>query len=148
MDPKLLYWTGALINMWAVAALALAGVARIRARDVAGHHRRMLGAAALVLLFVLSYAVKLAQLGREDLPSWEPWAVTLLRIHELFVFIMLLAGGRAGLLARKLRHVKLPDGQGGDPLRVAHRRAGKLAIGAALFGALTASGVLTGMYLA
>ena len=47
MDPKLVYWTLALANLGTIAGCLLAGVLRIRGRDVRGHRRRMLTAAAL-----------------------------------------------------------------------------------------------------
>ena len=39
MDPKLVYWTLALVDLGAVAACLLAGVRRIRRRDVPGHRQ-------------------------------------------------------------------------------------------------------------
>jgi len=150
MDPKLLFWTAALVNMWAVVGVAVAGIARAYGGDEEGHRRRMLCAAGLVGLFVLAYAIKLIVLGREDLDVWQPWAVNLLRIHELFIFIMLVAGGRAGYLAwtfRKLEAIANFDAGRCRELRGRHRHAGTIAFAGAFFGAVTASGMLIGMFL-
>ena len=70
MDPKLLYWTGALLNMGVIVGLAAWGVRARRRGAMALHRRNMLAAISLVLLFVVSYLFKLALLGREDLAAW------------------------------------------------------------------------------
>jgi hypothetical protein len=66
VDPKLVYWTAALTNLAVIIACLLSGAAHIRRGDLRGHRHRMLGAAALVALFLVSYALKLVLLGRED----------------------------------------------------------------------------------
>src|SRR5258708_26698956 len=66
-DPKVAYWTAAFANMLAAVTLAVIGVRRIQRAEVAGHRRMMKTAAPLVLLFALSYGVKLALLGRRAL---------------------------------------------------------------------------------
>ena len=52
--------------MLCVVGFAAAGVRAVRRGDTARHRRCMLTAATLVVLFVVSYVVKLATLGRED----------------------------------------------------------------------------------
>ncbi len=150
MDPKLLFWTVALVDTWLVVVVALTGVARAFGGDEESHRRHMLLAASLVGLFVLAYAIKLLVLGREDPGLWPPWTISLLRIHEVFVFVMLVAGGRAGFLAWTFRKLEaLPDFDAGRvrELRGSHRQAGSTAVFCAFFGAVTASGVLIGMFL-
>ena len=100
MDPRLAYWTFALLDLAAVVGFAAAGVAALRRGDVPRHQRRMLTAAALVGLFLLSYLAKLALIGREDLASWEPASIWMLRIHELCVFTMLVGGSEWPARAR------------------------------------------------
>jgi uncharacterized membrane protein YozB (DUF420 family) len=150
MDPKLLYWTAACVNMGVVVAAAVTGVRAIRRGNVSLHRRSMLTASALVVGFVVSYALKLALLGREDLPRWSPGAVTVLRIHELCVFTMLLGGAFAGARAWRMRRDPLARGEvprGAPGARwLAHRRAGWTAVTGAVLGVITAAVVLAGMY--
>ena len=150
MDPKATYWTAAWINMLAVAALGAAGLGRAR-RGRYGEHRRLMRAGvSLVLLFVASYAIKLWMLGRETLESWDPSFVAVLRLHEASIACMLAGGAIALVQAHRLG---LPEAVGkvrADPelsraLRL-HRRAGALAVAAALFGVASAAYVLYGMY--
>lgn len=144
MDPKLLYWTGALVNMGLVVALAVAGVASVRRGDVARHRRLMLAASALVGAFVFSYVLKLALLGREAVSTWSTGAVWTLRVHELCVFAMLAGGLVAGLYAFRMRAAPLAAENA--LVREAHRRAGRTAVIAAGAGVATAGLVLAGMY--
>jgi len=151
MDPKVVYWTCALLNMAGVVALALAGVRARRRGDIERHRRCMLAAAALVLLFLLSYPVKLVWLGREEMAQWSSGAVLILRIHETFIFLMLVAGGLAGWRARQLRRTRNATRDPGDPPAPAgvarwHRRAGWTAVVSALLAFLAAAAVLAGMY--
>ncbi len=150
MDPKLLFWTLALVDMWLIVGVALTGVARAFGGDEESHRRHMLLAASLVGLFVLAYAIKLLVLGREDLGVWQPWTIHLLRIHEVFIAIMLVAGARAGFLAWKFRGLEAASDVNRGvirELRGRHRLAGSTAVFCAFFGAVTASGVLIGMFL-
>lgn len=151
MDSKLLYWTAAFANMLLVVALAGAGVRAIRRGRVFVHRRCMLLAAGLVIGFIVSYVLKVAFLGREELERWGAASVIVLRVHELCVFTMLVGGAVAGQRAFAMR---------GDPivrgapthlprtsrLRRWHRRAGWTALTAALLGVVTAAVVLAGMY--
>jgi uncharacterized membrane protein YozB (DUF420 family) len=149
VDPKVVYWTGALLNMVAAVAIAGVGVRRIRRSEIAGHQRLMKLAALLVVLFVLSYGVKLFVLGREHLELWEPRFRSVLRFHELCVLVMVLAGSRALWVATR-RGLALPvsverrDSRARDARQ--HRLAGWTALCASALGAVTAAYVLYGMY--
>jgi hypothetical protein len=151
MDPRLAYWTFALLDLAAVVGFALAGVAALRRGDVLRHQRRMLAAAALVALFLLSYLFKLALIGREDLGSWDRASIWILRLHELCVFTMLVAGGIAGSRALRLRHTRNATRDPRDPpapaaLVLWHRGSGKTAVCAAALALGFAGLVLAGMY--
>jgi len=139
LDPKLIYWTAALANMVAILCLAVVGVRRVRRREIAGHRRLMLTAAALVGLFLVSYLAKVGWLGREQLELWDARYVWTLRFHETCVLVMVLAGLRAIWLGAKTGF--------SDPLRArSHRRAGRTALVAAGLGVTSAAYVLFGMY--
>jgi hypothetical protein len=111
----------------------------------------MLTAAALVALFLLSYLLKLALIGREDLASWDTSSIWMLRIHELCVFTMLAAGITAGTRALRLRRTRNATRDPQDPPAPAslvrwHRGAGKTAVCAAALALGFAGLVLAGMY--
>jgi len=151
VDAKLLYWTGALVNFGVVCGLALAGVRRIRARDVRGHRRMMLASSALVVGFLVSYVLKVRFLGREDLGVWDPLSLWSLHIHETWILVMILAGGYAGYRAWTFRHSLPATGLLEDRLspiasRRHHRVAGWIAVVGSLCAFATASLVLYGMY--
>lgn len=151
MDPKLMFWTGALANMGVVVALAALGVRARRRGDVVRHRRLMLTGGALVSLFLLSYLVKLVCLGREDMDTWSGGAVWMLRIHETCVLVMLVAGSlatRRGLALVRTRNVtRDPSDPPAAPERArGHRLAGWTAASAAVAGFVTACLVLLGMY--
>jgi uncharacterized membrane protein YozB (DUF420 family) len=151
MDAKLAFWTAAFANMVLAASLALRGVALARRGEFVRHARCMRAAAAFVALFLAAYAAKLGILGREAVETWSPGAVTMLRIHELCVLTMLLGGGTALALGRRLGRSALVTRAAADPAapgatRRRHRLAGRTAVGGALFGAATAALVLGGMY--
>src|SRR5688572_20698279 len=116
IDPKVFYWTGAFVNMMVIAALAIHGVRLARRGEFERHARCMRAAAALVVLFLVSYAVKLLVLGREDLDHWGRAAVSILRFHELCVLTMLIAGGTALFLSRRLRGTAVFTRRSGDPI--------------------------------
>src|SRR5262245_54268074 len=78
MDPKLLYWSAALIDLAAVVAFALVGWRRARRREFHAHRRSMLAASGLVAAFLVSYLAKVALLGREQLELWAPVYVRVL----------------------------------------------------------------------
>lgn len=152
MDPKLLYWTAALINLGVLCGFALFGWRHARRGEIARHQRAMKVATLLVLAFLVSYALKLQVLGREDMHLWSALDVWILRIHELFVLQMVLAGGVAWSRGRKLLPTRLVTHDPKDPLpdpRLVHvhRLAGRAAVIGALLGFLSAIGVLIGMYV-
>ena len=62
----------------------------------------------------------------------------MLYVHETFILLMLLAGGRARWLARSLP-------ESGEPLRGSHRLAGRLAIIFGILALLTALVVLANL---
>jgi uncharacterized membrane protein YozB (DUF420 family) len=151
VDPKLLYWSGALLNMAVIAALAVHGVRCARRGELARHARSMRAAGLLVGLFLVSYVLKLAVLGREEMERWSPRAVGVLRFHELCVLTMLLAGGTALWLGRSLRRSRAFSRDAADPAAPParlrrHRLAGRTALAGALLGAASAALVLAGMY--
>jgi len=151
MDARLAFWTVAFVDLVAAAALAVRGVALARRGELVRHARSMRAAALLVALFLAAYVGKLALLGREALATWSPAAIGVLRFHELCVLAMLLAGGAALALGRRLaRGAPLAREAAGSaapsPTRRLHRLAGRTAVGGAVLGAATAALVLAGMY--
>jgi uncharacterized membrane protein YozB (DUF420 family) len=150
LDLRLAFWTGALVNMGALVAFAIGGVRAIRRRDVASHRRRMLAAAALVGVFLASYALKVLLAGRESRAGWSAFDVTVLRAHETCVAVMLVAGAVALAQARRLglraRFEPGFDAASRSAGMRLHRRAGWIALVAAAAGLATAALVLAGMY--
>ena len=147
LDPKLVYWSAALVNMAVIVTCALTGVRRARRRNYLGHKRMVVTAAWLVLAFLVSYLVKLPTLGREQLELWQPFYVHTLRIHEVCVALMVIAGATALIQARRLG-LPVPPGEAQRLARGIrlHRRAGWTAVISSIAGFLTASVVLFGMY--
>ena len=151
MDPKFLFWTGALVNMAVMFGLMWNGVRQIRKGNVKAHKRSMIGATSLVLFFLTSYLFKAALLGKEDFSLWSQAHIWNLRFHETCVLLMLLAGGFAMLRARKMRATRNVTRERDDPMAPealvrSHKRAGWTAVSAATLGLLTAAIILTGMY--
>jgi hypothetical protein len=151
MDARLVYWTLALLNMCGVVGFAIAGIRAVRRGDTARHRRCMLTSASLVLLFVLSYVVKLVVIGREHLESWGTFSIQVLRAHELCVLTMVVAGGIAISRSLRLRRSRNFTHAPADPPAPAssvrwHRGAGKTAAWAAAAGLALAAVVLAGMY--
>ena len=149
MDPKLAFWTWSLANLALVMALGFSGVRQIRAGRPAAHRRRMLAAGVLVVLFLASYLLKVAVLGREDRSLWSDASLFTLYVHEACVAGMLVAAVVA--LLRTRRFGALVDGSVPAPAareadRAVHRRAGGVALAAGVLALLTAAGVLMGMY--
>ncbi|MCH8132525.1 MAG: DUF420 domain-containing protein [Myxococcales bacterium] len=151
MDPKLLYWTGAFANMGVVLVLAVLGVRRLRAGEVARHRLSMLTAGALVVAFLVSYVFKVTFLGKEDLSVWSAPDRWILWTHEFCVATLLLSGGFAAWRGRALRRSRRVTRNPEDPVAPAavtrqHRAAGKVALLAVGLGFLTAAFVLLGMF--
>ena len=151
MDPKLLYWSLALANMAALVGFAAAGIRAVRRGEIARHRRCMTIAAWLVGAFLVSYLVKRVAAGPEELAVWSLAARVNLYVHESFVATMLVAGGTALTLGRRLARTRRVTGREGDPLPSAaqlqrHRRFGWVAVIASAFGLLTAYGILAGMF--
>jgi uncharacterized membrane protein YozB (DUF420 family) len=151
MDPKLLFWTLALADLGVLSAVALFGVRYARRGEIARHKRAMKIATLLVFAFLLCYLLKLQILGREDMSVWSTLDIWVLRIHELFVIQMLIAGSVAWIQARKLATTRLvthdPDDPAPDSQTVrVHRLAGRTAVVGSVLAFLMASGVLAGMY--
>jgi uncharacterized membrane protein YozB (DUF420 family) len=151
MDPKALFWTGALALMAAVVGFAVAGVRRRRRGDLAGHRRAMLSASALVGFFLLAYVFKVFLLGHEHVAQWSARERLVLRIHEVFITTMLVGGAVAGSRAWRLRRTRNATLDPHDPVAPPslarwHRRAGWAAVLAAAGGWLTALLMLIGMF--
>lgn len=143
MDAKLVFWSAALVNLAVVVGVALAGWQAIRRHEVGRHRRLMNLAVVLVVAFVLAYAAKVLVLGKEPLDTWSRRDVLVLRIHESFVAVMVVAGAIARVLARRY-----PDsGFRRDPgfRRDRHRWCGRTAIVAGVFAFVTAAMILAGM---
>lgn len=151
MDPKLIFWTCALADLGAVCGTALFGVRYVKRGEIARHKRAMKTASLLIVVFVVSYVLKLVFLGREDMSTWTSFDVWVLRIHELFVFQMLTGGSIAWIQARKLLKTRLVTHDSNDPapdsrtVRI-HRLAGRTAVVGSVFAFLLAIGVLIRMY--
>ena len=150
MDPKLWFWTLALLNMSAVVGFAIRGVRAVRRNEVARHRRSMLTAGSLIVLFLVSYLVKVAVLGGEEIDAWSAGHRYNLFIHEAFVATLLIAGTTAFVLARRFQASRRVTGNAEDPPADPaslgrHRLAGRIATAASVLGFLTACGILAGM---
>ena len=64
MDPKLLFWTAALLDLAMLVGFALVGVRYARRGEIARHQRAMRIATLLVLGFLGAYLAKVFVLGR------------------------------------------------------------------------------------
>jgi putative membrane protein len=152
MDPKLLYWTCALANLAIIVACGARGVRAVRRGEIRTHRRMMLTATALVAVFLASYLLKVAWLGKEDRGAWTALDTTVLYTHESCIAAMLLAGGYALFKALRFQGrlgpgLALPPDAGALPGRAQHRRAGRIATWSGLLAFVTAVGVWAGMLL-
>jgi hypothetical protein len=151
VDPKLWFWTFALLNMAAVVALALRGVRAIRAGEIAKHRRSMTTAGWLVVGFLVSFVVQRVVLGPENFSLWSHGARLNLRVHESFVTWLLVGGGTALFLGRRIARTRRVTRRAEDPAADAaqlrrHRRFGWSAVIASALGFATACGILAGMF--
>ena len=152
MDPKLIFWTAAIVDLGSVCLFAVLGVRYARRGEIARHKRSMKIASILVLAFLASYLLKVEFLGREDMSVWSTLDVWVLRIHELFVMQMLIAGTVAWVQGRRLLPSRLVTHDPSDPIpdprtRKIHRIAGRTAVVGSVLAFLMALGILAGMYL-
>lgn len=150
MDPKLLFWAAALVNLGVLCGFSLFGVRYARRGEIARHRRAMWTASLLILAFLGAYVLKVVFLGREDQSVWSLLDVWVLRIHELFVLIMLVGGAIAWRQGRKLEGTRLvtrnPEDPAPDPEEARiHRLAGRVAVVSGVLAFLFATGVLAGM---
>lgn len=150
MDPKLLFWAAALVNLGVLCGFALFGVRYARRGEIARHRRAMKIASWLIFAFLGAYVLKVALLGREDQSVWTQLDVWVLRIHELFVMFMLAAGAVAWVQGRKLAATRLVTHDPSDPVPDTktvrtHRVAGRTAVISAILAFLMAIGVMAGM---
>jgi len=151
MDPKVLYWTFAFINMGFVVGLGVYGAKQLEAGRPSRHRLLMITATCLVLGFLVSYVFKLQFLGREDLTLWSRFWVSVLRFHESCVLVMVIGGGLALYWGKQLRATRSfslnpEDPQAENSLARRHKRAGGVALVGASLGFLSAGVVLAGMY--
>lgn len=151
MDPKLLFWMAALLNLAVLCVVAISGVRLARRGEIARHRRAMKISTALVFVFLGAYVLKVMVLGREDQSVWTFFDIWVLRIHELFVMIMIIAGAVAWVQARKLVGTRFVTHDPADPEPAAkvvrlHRIAGRTAVINAVLGFLMAIPVLAGMF--
>jgi len=151
MDPKLLFWSGALVNLGLVLWCVRRGIGRVRQGEVAAHRRHMLAAGALILLFLLSYVGKVFWLGKEDRSAWTGLDHGVLYFHETCVVVMLLSGAVALYRAWRFRDSLGPDFElpTDGPLEggSSHARAGRVAAWSAWLAFASAGIVLVGMFL-
>lgn len=151
MSGNLVFWAAAWVNLLLVVALALRGVWLARRGHIPAHRRSMLASCALVVAFLAAYLAKSHWLGHEDVSLWSPAHRWNLRVHESAVAVMLGAGALALWRGRSLRRTRRFSGAAQDPpapepLLREHRRAGRIAVLAALLGLATATGILAGMF--
>jgi len=134
MDPKLVYWTAAMANFFVLAVVARLGWLQAKQGDITAHKRSMVISICLVLGFLVSYGLKLAFLGREDMMVWSDASVRVALRRAL-----------------QLKPTRIVTGNDADPspdadVLTKHRRAGRVALIAMAAGAATAAVVLAGMY--
>jgi uncharacterized membrane protein YozB (DUF420 family) len=150
MDAKLLFWTAALVNLGVLCGFAALGVRHARRGEIARHRRAMKIASWMIVAFVGAYVLKVIFLGREDQSVWTLLDVWVLRVHELFVVLMLGGGSVAWIQGAKLAQTRLVTHDPGDPapdpaVARLHRIAGRVGVIGALLAFVMAIGVLAGM---
>lgn len=143
MEPKLIFWSTALALLAAVVVCGAVAWQSIRRGEVERHRRWVHAAALLIGIFLVAYLAKVVFLGKEQLSSWSPAAVVLLRVHETIVAVMLVAGVWARLLARRFAPAALKSPA---ELRRRHRRLGRTAMIASFLALATAALLLVEMF--
>lgn len=143
MAPKLLFWLAAWLVFGCAVAMVGRGVWLARCRRFADHRRAMKVAGGLIGLFLLGYLAKVLFLGREDRSAWTATDLAVLRVHELLIAVMLVAGTWGRVLAG--RFTSAPAERAPVRQRL-HRRLGRLSGLAAMLAFLTASWVLARMW--
>lgn len=136
MGTGLLFWHFAWLAMATILSCGLLGWRAIRAGEVARHRAWMQRAILAVGVFVLAYVLKVILLGKEDLSGWSRAEIVLLRLHETFVAVMLLAGAGARALARRAEQAR------GSRLAQRHRWLGRTALVMAALALASGSWVL------
>lgn len=152
MDPKLVFWTAAIVDLGTVCVFAVLGASYARRGEIARHKRSMKIASLLVIAFLAFYMLKVQFLGREDMTVWTTLDIWVLRIHELFVMQMLAAGAVAWIQGRKLLTTRLVTHDPNDPVAdlktiQIHRIAGRTSVIGSVLAFVMALAVLAGMYL-
>jgi putative membrane protein len=152
VTPNLVYWTAALANLAVIVGCGSRGVRAIRRGEVRTHRRMMLVSTALVALFLVSYLLKVAWLGKEDRSAWTALDHAILYTHEMCIAAMLVAGGIALFRALRFQAQLLPGwsiplGRDALPGGEQHRRAGRIAVWSGVLAFVTAIGVWAGMLL-
>ena len=82
MDPKILFWAAALLNLGVLCGFGLLGVRYARRGEIARHRQNMKIASLLILGFLAAYVLKVVFLGREDQSVWSSLDVWVLRSCE------------------------------------------------------------------
>ena len=88
--------------MAVLVGFGTSGVLQIRRGEVEKHRRSMKIAASLVVVFLVSYGLKLVSLGGEDLARWSEFHRNVLFFHETCVAFFVVAGSFALWRARRI----------------------------------------------
>lgn len=144
MTPNLYFWLYAYVVMLAILISGGIGIQKARAGLLHQHRKLMNIANTLILVFVGSYVVKMLVLKREAKTGWSTTDFITLYTHEFFIAVMLVAGGYAFALSRKLKDSLDETAPSAEiqTLRQKHGRFGKIAYVSALLAFITATLVL------
>lgn len=148
MTYNLYFWLYAYLLTMIAIGFALNGYKHIRRGNIAAHRKAMNRAIGLILFFVLSYIFKVILLGREDKSDWSNFYRLVLYVHESFIFLMLVSGTYARVLASRFKHSLTAEVI--SPIdrerRRRHARLGKIAIFSTCCALITAVAILYGMF--
>lgn len=145
LNAKLGFWLYVWVLTLSAILIAIKGIRKAGKGEYHAHQKQMDLAIRLILFFVLTYVAKLIFLGRENLANWSSVYITVLRIHETFIAIMLLSGGYVRFLARQFSLNSSQPSASEQAARKRHRLLGKVCISAALCGLGTATFLIYGM---